>query len=573
MSRKEVLMKGLNERSNLRKKNKAKILAMFLASGVLTYNLGSEVVSAYTMDSFNDVNSLSEQINSYPTVEYQKLYFNRNDPKDMVIKDIDFKGTTLIYFGIGGNSIDISKIQTTDNSITIPKEVLEELNIDDGTYYTGIKFSNGTHYVGRVSIDIVGKDSNSNPSIKKQNLSFDRSNPQDVVIENVDFKGSKLKSISITGKHIDINTVKTTENSIIIPKEILINLPIKNGLYYVTIGFENSDSFEDVTINITGDLTPTIEEKILYFYKDNPEDIVMNVDFKGLSLKSIYINGNKIPASSLNIEENKVIIPANVLKYLNLLEGNYDISFKFLNEFSLLSEVYLKVIETSEEEKPEVTPPVEEKPEVKPPVEEKPEVNLPVEDNQIINIDNGEEIVFDVNEPTNIKIVSSKLENKEVEYILVNGIKVTKTTIEGKSIRSTSTYSTKEYFTTSNGYIILSAKLFEDLNLDIKEGYNIGVVFADGSEITDLVKLNIMDSSIDKENIVTPPVADNENNSNNNENITNVESNSTTNKVEATNNKEYNKLPNTGSPIGSGLVSVFGMLSVFGGTRLLKNKK
>lgn len=581
--RKEVLMKGLNEKSNLRKKNKSKILAMFLASGVLTYSLGTEVVSAYTIDSFNTENTSSGQADPYPTVEWQKLYFNKDIPRDIVVENVDFKGTTLAGFSIGQENIDISKIQTTNNSIIIPKEVLMGLNLENGSYVTGIKFSNGTEFIGRVTIDIDSKNTASKPTIKKQSLSFDRSNYQDVVIENVDFKEQNLKSISIAGKHIDISKVKTTENSIIIPKESLINAPIKNGWYYVTIVFDNSASFADVTINITGDSNPIVKEETLYFYKDNPQDVVINVDFKGLGLKYIYINGNAISASSLNIEENKVIIPADVLKSLNLLEGAYEISFKFLNDSNLLSAVYLKVIETSTEEKPEVVPPVEENPEVNPPVEEKPEVNPPVEENHevnspvedttVVDIDNGEEILFDISKPTNIKILSSKLENKEVEYILVNGIKVTRTTIEGKLIRNAYTYAAKEYFTTSSGYIVLSANLFEDLNLDVKDGYNIGVGFADGSEITDLAKLSIMDSSNEQENTVTPPTANNENNSNNNGNTSNVGSNSTTNKVEETNNKEDNKLPNTGSPIGSGIVSLFGALSVFGGTRLLKKKK
>ena len=128
--------------------------------------------------------------------------------------------------------------------------------------------------------------------------------------------------------------------------------------------------------------------------------------------------------------------------------------------------------------------------------EEKPEVEI----NQTVNVDNGEEIVFDINKKGNIKIVSSKLENKEVEYILVNGIKVTKTTIETKLTRDIAGYSTKEYFIVGNGSIILLSTLFEDLNLDVKEGYNIGVVFKDGEKIADLAKLNIVDTSVNEDN-------------------------------------------------------------------------
>ena len=580
-----------------------------------------------------------------PVIEKQTLYFDANNPKDIVIKDVDFKGSSLTHLGIGGKIIDVSKVETTNDSIRIPKEVLQDLQFDNGTYAVALGFSNGSLFVGIVNVDIK-----SNQVIEKQNLSFDGNNPQDVVIKNVDFKGLKLEAISVGEKHIDISTVTTTDNSIIIPKELFINLPLNNGKYYMILQFENgSISFEDVTIDITGDLTPTIVEQILSFDKNNPEDVVVkNVDFKGISLKYIYINGKSIPCTSLNIEDDKIIIPANILESLGLIKGTYDISFKFSNETTILSRVYLNVIDTGNEvvppveeekpeekpeitppaeeekpeDKPEVTPPVEEekpedKPEVTPPVEEekpenkpevippaeeekpenkpevippveeekpeekpevippveeekpeeRPEVTPPVENSQIINADNGEKIVFDITKPTNIKIISSKLENKDIEYILVNGIKVTRTTIERELARAISAYSTKEYFTTSNGSITLSAKLFEDLNLDVKEGYNIGVGFADGSEIADLVKLSIVDSSMDTDNIVTPPAEDNENNSNNG-NTSNSGSNSITNNVE-----ETNKLPNTGSPISSGAVSIFGILSTFVGTRLLKKKK
>ena len=211
-------------------------------------------------------------------------------------------------------------------------------------------------------------------------------------------------------------------------------------------------------------------------------------------------------------------------------------------------------------------PPVEQEPEVTPPVEEeKPEVAPPVENNLIVNVDNGEKIVFDINKPTNIKIISSKLENKDIEYILVNGIKVTKTTIERNFTRNISLASINEYFTTDNGSITLSARLFEDLNLDVKDDYNIGVGFADGTEITNLVKLNIVDTN----NVVTPPINNNENNSTTNKEETN---NSETNNSEA-NNSEINKLPNTGSSASSGISLIFGMISAFMGTVLLRNKK
>ena len=216
-----------------------------------------------------------------------------------------------------------------------------------------------------------------------------------------------------------------------------------------------------------------------------------------------------------------------------------------------------------EEEKPEVTPPTEDNTPQPPVEEEKPEVAPPVENNQIVNADKGEEIVVDITKPTNVTITSSKLENKDVEYILINGIKVTKTSIEYGDVQAIATFKAKEYFTVNNGSITLAQQLFEDLKLYAKDGYTVGVGFADGNEISELVKLNVVNSSVNVENPVIPPVEENKNNS-----TTNKENNSTTNKENVT-----NKLPNTGNPISSGVVSIFGMVSAFVGTVLFKKKK
>lgn len=234
--------------------------------------------------------------------------------------------------------------------------------------------------------------------------------------------------------------------------------------------------------------------------------------------------------------------------------GTYNVTYKVTdkNGASVVKTITV-VVKDKEANKP-ITP-------------EKP----PVENNQIVNVDNGEEIVFDIAKPTNIKIISSKLENKEVEYILINGIKVTRRSIEDNVTRSISAYATEEYFTTANGSITLSAKLFEDLNLDVKEGYNIGVGFVDGSKIADLVKLNVVDSSID--NTVTPPVEDNGDNSNTGSNSNNVNKPDNENESGDESNSTTNKLPNTGTPVGTGALSVLGMLSAFVGTKLLKKKK
>ena len=177
----------------------------------------------------------------------------------------------------------------------------------------------------------------------------------------------------------------------------------------------------------------------------------------------------------------------------------------------------------------------------KPPIDINPDEIPSIEEDRIVNVDNGEVIIFDRSNPTNIKVISSKLENKDIEYILINGIKITKTIIEG--------YNNNEaYFNVGNGFIILSTKLFEDLNLDIKDNYIVGIRFADDSEITELAKLNIVDNS--KNNIIINP----EDKGNNNINNTNI-------KVEQ--NSEENTKTDINSEVSPVITLVLGIISAF----------
>ena len=179
----------------------------------------------------------------------------------------------------------------------------------------------------------------------------------------------------------------------------------------------------------------------------------------------------------------------------------------------------------------------------KPPIDINPDEIPSIEEDRIVNVDNGEVIIFDRSNPTNIKVISSKLENKDIEYILINGIKITKTIIEG--------YNNNEaYFNVGNGFIILSTKLFEDLNLDIKDNYIVGIRFADDSEITELAKLNIVDNS--KNNIIINP----EDKGNNNINNTNI-------KVEQ--NSEENTKTDINSEVSPVITLVLGIISALVG--------
>ncbi|MDD6771417.1 ZmpA/ZmpB/ZmpC family metallo-endopeptidase [Inconstantimicrobium porci] len=129
----------------------------------------------------------------------------------------------------------------------------------------------------------------------------------------------------------------------------------------------------------------------------------------------------------------------------------------------------------------------------KPGTDVKPE--KPENNSQVIDIDKGQKVTFDKAKPNNIKIVSNKLANKSVDYIVVNGVKITKPSLSRLKTVDTLVDNNDEYYTVTDGGIVLFAKLFETLKLSPNSGYDIGVAFTDGEEIAKLTTIDIVDTS------------------------------------------------------------------------------
>ena len=348
---------------------------------------------------------------------------------------------------------------------------------------------------------------------------------------------SNLKTYTVKGMNdifeYDIDTYSNVQDIKLVPgneNQILIAVQKDDASTEVNIINTN----DDIKTDFDGDVIGKVVNGGKIQSNNTP---ILNIDLKNIKVNS---NGQIVVTAGNNSTPIEVTI--------NDVQGGKPI------EVTPSTENKPEVVPPTEdkpevvpptEDKPEVVPPTEDKPEIVPPTEDEPEVVPPVENSLVVNIDKGEVIVYDINKPTNIKVVSSKLENKDVEYIIVNGIKVTKNKIEGKLARNAS----KEYFTTSKGSITLTSKLFEELNLDVKEGYKIGVGFSDGTEIADLAILKVVNTN----NIVTEPSADN--------------------KEEINKLEENNKLPNTGVAAASTVPLFITTISSLVATVLFRKKK
>lgn len=119
----------------------------------------------------------------------------------------------------------------------------------------------------------------------------------------------------------------------------------------------------------------------------------------------------------------------------------------------------------------------------------------PENNSHVIDIDKGQKVTFDKAKPKNIKIVSNRLANKKVDYIVVNGVKIIKPSVSRLKAVNTLVDNNDEYYTVTDGAIVLFAKLFETLKLSPNSGYDIGIAFTDGEEIAKLTTINIVDTS------------------------------------------------------------------------------
>ena len=310
-----------------------------------------------------------------PEVEKQTIVFNRDNATDVVIKNVDFKGLTLTEFYIYGRKIDINKLKITENSITIPKEVIFDLYLKNSTYYTSAIFSNGTYVSGVAAIQIVdndilnpgNKDEYTDDTIRQpnmitQNFEFDLSNPMGIEITHVNFDGTKLKNITIGNKILNSSKFSTTDNSIIISADVLKSLNLDVNTNQIVFTFSNGvtlSGYSDlIVINSTN---ITTKPMINVNANTNGEIEIPNLIPEGSKITSITIN-NKIldviyrdnnsylrtgytyrnSKHSVYIENNKLFIPIETLSYISSNSNNYKINIRLDDGSSISQEIYIK---------------------------------------------------------------------------------------------------------------------------------------------------------------------------------------------------------------------------------------
>lgn len=269
-----------------KKINKEKTLALVLAGGLVTSTLNVVNTSADMIQDVNLVESVSTSNES--VIPNQTLNFDKSKPSDITITGVKFNSKDLNSISITDENgkpqnIELSNVKKDESNgtITIPSNVISNLNLTVGVHAISVHFSDGSATIGAVSVNVIDSNSAVNP-------------PKD-------------------------------DNTIVVPP--------------VTPPSDDKNDKEDTITK-----KPTIEYQKLTFDMNNKQDLVVsNVNFDNTKLEYIYINGKEISATELKIENDKIIIPSNVISNVISVEGNYTISFKFSEGSSLINAVDIEV--------------------------------------------------------------------------------------------------------------------------------------------------------------------------------------------------------------------------------------
>ena len=484
-----------------KKINKEKTLALVLAGGLVTSTLNVVNTSADMIQDVNLVESVSTSNES--VIPNQTLNFDKSKPSDITITGVKFNSKNLNSISITDENgkpqnIELSNVKKDESNgtITIPSNVISNLNLTVGVHAISLHFSDGSATIGAVLVNVIDSNSAVNP-------------PKD-------------------------------DNTIVVPP--------------VTPPSDDKNDKEDTITK-----KPTIKYQKLTFDMNNKQDLVVsNVNFDNTKLEYIYINGKEISATELKIENDKIIIPSNVISNVISVEGNYTISFKFSEGSSLINAVDIEV-----KDKNVIVPPVT------PP---SGDTVTPPSDDTVTppSIDKENTIVIDKNNLKSIEIPNFIPSGSNVKFVTINGKKLP---VKYMNIRTASNEEITPAVYVYGDKLVIPVEVLKYVGIDVDK-YDIEATLEDGTTVSKSIQLEVINSSNKEDDKIT------ENPSDNNQ-ITNKPSNKPSNNEIANGNankndsiklenSSNNKLPNTGAAVSSGLI---GSLSTLIGAVLLRKKK
>ena len=321
-----------------KKINKEKTLALVLAGGLVTSTLNVVNTSADMIQDVNLVESVSTSNES--VIPNQTLNFDKSKPSDITITGVKFNSKNLNSISITDENgkpqnIELSNVKKDESNgtITIPSNVISNLNLTVGVHAISVHFSDGSATIGAVSVNVIDSNSAVNPP-KDDNT---------IVVPPV----TPPSGDTVTPPSDDTVT-PPSDDTVTPPSDDMVTPPSDDTVTPPSIDKEN-------TIVIDKNNLKSIE--------------IPNFIPSGSNVKFVTINGKKLPVKYMNIrtasnEEitpavyvygDKLVIPVEVLKYVGIDVDKYDIEATLEDGTTVSKSIQLEVINSSNKEDDKIT--------------------------------------------------------------------------------------------------------------------------------------------------------------------------------------------------------------------------
>lgn len=300
------------------------------------YDFDHNIIKAYVEENIieDDDGNLRELV--YPSIPFQEKLFCKNNPNDIKITevnfgDFDFKELTVQQYRQGSEEFVISpsELIISDDSITIPSKVLEDLDLELGLnmlkFTFGYKDGRTSNCVTMLAVRYEGGDDapvvppvddndnsssedNTNPPNDvappvKDEVVFDKNNPKDLEIPGLDIGDELVDSVIINGEEFNVEYKTSLARASMKPSVYVVDgklvVPVA-VLEYLGLDSESLD----IAVNLAnGKVLHKVVNLVVTDSSDEDEDgVVPPVD--GDSSSNETPNGTSKPNGNSNVSPN-----------------------------------------------------------------------------------------------------------------------------------------------------------------------------------------------------------------------------------------------------------------------------
>lgn len=238
-----------------------------------------------------------------PVISPATATFDKDNPTNIIV-DIDLKDQSLTSIKLDNIDLPTSAYQQAVGKLTILSSYLDTLVIGEHIFVVST-------VGGQATLTITVVRTNQIPVISPTIATFDKDNPANVVVD-LNLKGNTVTSIKINNVDLNASAYQIADGKLTIFTAYL--QPLANGNYAVVVTTIGGSA--TLTITVKDAQSPVVSPSSVTFDKQNPDEIVVDVDLKGETLTSIQINGTTLISSAYVHEIGKLTLLESYLATL-----------------------------------------------------------------------------------------------------------------------------------------------------------------------------------------------------------------------------------------------------------------